>query len=257
MTNSKAKIIGIIPARYGSTRFPGKPLAMVLGKSMIQRTYENALQSKSFDALVVATDDQRIFDHVQGFGGEALMTSPDCRTGTDRIAEVMNPVFRYVEAKIIVNIQGDEPCVNPHIFSLLIHALHQDPKAMVATPITPIRSLEEAMNPSLSKCVVDLQGNALYFSRALIPAGHSQSYRPQITYYGHIGIYAYRLDFLKKYAKLPISPLQEAEDLEMLKVLENGYRIKTVVVDEIPLGIDRPEDIKKVESYLCKQNSSS
>lgn len=256
MFKSKAKIIGIIPARYGSKRFPGKPLALICGKSLIQRTYENCIESKCFDVVIVATDDQRIFDHVQGFGGQVVMTPTECPTGTDRIYEVLLLNLKYQSAEIVVNIQGDEPCVDHSIFFQLIHALHKDSQAVMSTPIVPIQDENQLKNPFQVKCVIDLQGNALYFSRALIPHG-KEGYKSNIQYYGHVGIYAYRQSFLETYVSLPISPLQHAEDLEQLKILENGYRIKTVTVNEAPLGVDHPEDIKKVELYLCKQSSSS
>lgn len=254
---SKMEAIGIIPARFSSVRFPGKPLAEILGKSLIQRTYENAKRCKQLKRLVVATDDQRIFDHVRSFGGEVVMTSLNIRSGTDRLEEVIRNNPEYGDAEILVNIQGDEPCLDPQVIEGLILALQEDRAASVATPIAPLKSVEEAESPSTVKCVRDLRGFALYFSRSLIPGHLGTGLKPEVDYYRHIGIYAYRKEFLLHYASLKETPLQLAEDLEQLKILEHGYKIRTFLVDEPPLDVNRPEDIQKVESYLCKQNSSS
>jgi 3-deoxy-manno-octulosonate cytidylyltransferase (CMP-KDO synthetase) len=249
------KIVGIIPARYGSTRFPGKILAPIAGKTLIERTYHNARLSPLLQHLVVATDDQRIYDHVHSFGGEVVMTSPTCATGTDRLVEAVKKDPRFNDIDIIVNIQGDEPCVDPQVTQQVIEALINDPFAVMSTAVVQLTCLEEAHNPSIVKCVMDTSGNALYFSRALIPAGHTQTMQPHVNYYRHIGIYAYRRDFLLQYAELPRTPLQNAEDLEQLKILEHGFRIKTAVVNQTSIGVDTPEDIQKVEQWLCKQNS--
>lgn len=254
--NKSRKIIAIVPARYASTRFPGKPLVPILGKTLIQRTYENAQRCPLLDDLVVATDDQRIFDHVLDFGGKVVMTSSECATGTDRLAEVIRHNPQFDQADIIVNIQGDEPCLDPVITTKMIEALLGDAAAVMSTAVVPLRSEEEAIQSSINKCVIDLNGYALYFSRALIPAGRTLCFIPSNTYYRHVGIYAYRRSFLLKYAELPPTPLQLAEDLEQLKVLEHGYKIKTVIVDSISIGVDVPEDIKKVEQLLCKPNTS-
>lgn len=158
------QIIGMIPARYGSTRFPGKPLIPILGKTLLQRTYENACQSSALQAVVVATDDQRIFDHVESFGGHAVMTSPNCATGTDRLAEALQLNPQWMRANVIVNIQGDEPCLRPQEIDQVVEALTRDPTASMSTLITPLTDQEEALNPSIVKCVADRQQNALYFS---------------------------------------------------------------------------------------------
>lgn len=253
----KKKVVGIIPSRYASTRFPGKPLVEILGKSLIQRTYENALRCKALDFVIVATDDQRIFDHVKSFGGEVAMTSIDCPTGTDRLAEVVRTMPALADVEIVMNVQGDEPCINPAIIAAVVKALEEDPKASVATAIIPIRSAEEAHNPHVVKCVIDLHGYALYFSRTLIPAGKSLKFHPETITYKHLGLYCYRKDFLLHYADLSPTPLQQVEDLEQLKVLEHGYRIKTVTVGNESMDVNTPEDIKKVEQLLCKQNTYS
>lgn len=257
LNQSGPSIIGIIPARYASSRFPAKMLAMISGKTLIQRTYENALRCPIFDKLAIATDHPLIYEHAASFGAPAIMTSSACSTGSDRLAEALRNHKQFIDASIIIGIQGDEPCVNPEVFQQIADLLIQDPTAVMSTAITRIKSKEDAHNSSIVKCVIDNQKNALYFSRALIPAGHTLKYSAETTYYRHIGIYGYRRDFLLKYSELPQTPLQIAENLEQLKVLEHGYRIRTAIVDELSIGVDNPEDIQKVEQWLCKQNSSS
>ncbi|MFT4553136.1 MAG: 3-deoxy-manno-octulosonate cytidylyltransferase (CMP-KDO synthetase) [Chlamydiales bacterium] len=251
------KAIAIIPSRYESQRFPGKPLALIAGKSLIQRTYENALHCKSLDDVVVATDDQRILDHVLSFGGKVIMTSQNCATGTDRLAEVLKNTDLCNDVDIILNIQGDEPCLSHKVITDVINLLHNDQEAVMGTAAAPLTSLEEASRPSVVKCVIDQQGNALYFSRALIPAGKTQALQENSLIYRHLGIYAFRKEFLSQYGDLPPTPLQMTEDLEQLKVLEHGYRIKVAIVDEVAIGVDTPEDISKLEKFLCKQNTFS
>lgn len=248
-------IIGIIPARYGSTRFPGKPLVTISGKTLLQRTFESAKLS-SINQLIIATDDQRIFDHVQAFGGHAVMTSVDCPTGTDRLAEVLKLHPEWMEAAVIVNIQGDEPCIDPLTIDRVAQMLIQDPNAHMATAVVRLESEEEAKSSSIVKCVMDQQQNALYFSRSLIPGNKSNVFVEKVPYYRHLGIYAYRPSFLLTYQSLLPTPLQMAEDLEQLKVLEHGYRIKVAIVDHVSIGVDTPEDIYKVEQWICKQNTS-
>lgn len=252
---SSMRVIGVIPARFGSTRFPGKPLADIMGKTLIQRTYENAKKCTLLQDLVVATDDKRIFDHVKGFGGHVVMTSEDCPTGTDRLAEVLKNDRKYEQSEIIINIQGDEPCLDPDVIKKVIEILDHDPLAVMSTAIVELPP-EEAQNSSVVKCVIDKNQNALYFSRALIPAGLSQKIQPNVQYYKHMGIYGYRREFLRHYSELTPTPLMQAESLEQLKVLEHGYRIKAAIVSHESVGVDLPEDIKKVELLLCKQNTS-
>ncbi len=253
MTNPDC--IGIIPARYGSTRFPGKPLAPILGKTLLQRTYENAQRCKSLKLIIVATDDQRIYDHVMEFGGNVVMTSMNCETGTDRLAEVIAN-YPHLKSDIVVNIQGDEPCVDPRTIDAVIEILHNDPQASMSTAAVLLESEEEAISPSIVKCTMDQRSNAMYFSRNLIPSNKTGSYCSETVYYRHIGIYSYRSDFLTKYACLAKTPLQSTEDLEQLKALENGYRIKVAIVKSSAVGVDLPEDIQKIEKILCKQNTS-
>ncbi len=162
------KIIGIIPARYGSTRFPGKPLVSILGKTLLQRTYENAKLASSLHTVIVATDDQRIFDHVKSFGGQVVMTAVACPTGTDRVAEVLLQQPNWLTCAAVVNIQGDEPCIDPHAINAVVQVLLEDPLASMSTLVTPLRTEEEALSPSIVKCVMDRHQNALYFSLSLI-----------------------------------------------------------------------------------------
>ncbi len=250
-----AKILGIIPARYASTRFPGKPLVHIMGKTLLQRTYENATKAKVFDQIIVATDDYRIMEHTKAFGGQAILTSSDCLTGTDRIAEVLELHPHLTAAQIIVNIQGDEPCVSPVAIHQMVQLLLDDASAQVATVVTYLKNAIDASNPAIVKCIIDRHCNAIYFSRALIPNNKEQKFDPSQTYYHHIGIYAYRPDFIQLYQKLAPTPLQLAESLEQLKILEHGYRIKVAITEQPSFGVDTPEDIHKVEQWLCKQNT--
>lgn len=254
----KEKVLGVIPARYNSSRFPAKLLHTIAGKSLIQHTYENTKQFAILDDLVIATDDLRILNHVTAFGAKAVLTSDTCPTGTDRIAEVVSRYPQYGDATIIVNVQGDEPCLPHDLVNKVVAQLLADSTASMATAACPIVSKQVALDHSVPKCVMDRQGNALYFSRTLIPSSHKAEYCPNTCYHQHIGVYAFRTEFLLEFPLLPASALQAREDLEMLKVLENGYRIKIAVVpqQEIP-GVNTPEDIAKVESILCQQNICS
>lgn len=251
------KVLGIIPARYASSRFPGKPLIPILGKTLLQRTFENARRVKILDKLLVATDDYRISDHVSAFGGEAVMTSETCLTGTDRLAEVLQKDPSLMQAEAVVNIQGDEPCIDPEAIEMAVNLLLHDTQASMATLVTPLTSEEEAHNPSVVKCVIDQHHNALYFSRALIPSNKKGRFDPRCPYFRHMGLYVYRPQFLLHYQKLNPTPLQLAEDLEQLKVLEHGFRIKVAVTHRACMGVDTPEDLKQVEQWLCKQNTFS
>jgi 3-deoxy-manno-octulosonate cytidylyltransferase (CMP-KDO synthetase) len=251
------KVLGIIPARYASSRLPGKLLIPILGKTLLQRTFENAVQASILDKIVVATDDSRIAEHVRQFGGEAVMTSPSCPTGSDRLAEVLQDHPEWLKAEAIVNIQGDEPCLDPNGIEKAVMLLLSDPKASMATLAAPLDDEEEARNPSIVKCILDLNQNALYFSRALIPSNKNQQFNPLSFYLRHIGLYVYRPNFLLHYQTLKPTPLQLEEDLEQLKVLEHGYRIKVAVIDRAGIGVDTPEDLKKIEKWLCRQNTFS
>jgi len=233
------EVIAIIPARYGSTRFPGKPLALISGKTLLQRTYEQALLSTKIDRVVIATDDERILAHCQEIGAETCMTSSDCPTGTDRVIEACLSLKLH-DQSIILNLQGDTPLIEPHVIDGVIEAL-ESPLEVMATAATPLLNEDELHSPHVVKCVVGLDGHALYFSRAPLKGS-----------YHHIGIYGFRWEFLKHMASFPETPLQQIENLEQLKVLERGFQIKVALVKSRSLGVDRPEDVKTVEDLLCQ-----
>lgn len=249
------RVVAIIPARFGSSRFPGKPLALILGKTLLQRTLEQARKAHSLDRILVATDDVRIRDHVLELGAEVVMTPSTCRTGTDRILAACHATPSLEDADVVVNIQGDEPLLDPAIVDAAVSALLSS-TAVMSTPCCPLQSEQEYLSRHVVKCVTNLQGQALYFSRA--PLGHfsaAQGTTPSI--HRHIGLYAYRRSFLETYGTLPLSPLQLAEDLEQLKVLEHGYSIQVVSVTHSSIGVDVPEDIHRVESVLSWNQSTS
>jgi 3-deoxy-manno-octulosonate cytidylyltransferase (CMP-KDO synthetase) len=242
--------IGVIPARYISKRFPGKALADLLGKPLIQHIYERASRAESLEEVMVATDDERIRDCVRSFGGKAVMTSPDHPSGTDRIAEVASGI----DCDIVVNIQGDEPLLNPEMVNSLVEGLSQDERLNISTAACPIESPRELKDSNIVKVVTDNSGFALYFSRSPIPFSQNTTqtgiernlYRPL----KHIGIYAYRKRFLLKFAALPQTPLETQEHLEQLRALENGERIKVVLSDYHPVAVNLPEDIPKVAEIM-------
>jgi 3-deoxy-manno-octulosonate cytidylyltransferase (CMP-KDO synthetase) len=238
-------ILGVIPARFASTRLPGKPLLFDTGKPMIQHVVEAARTARRLDRIIVATDDQRILDAVRGFGGEAVMTRPDHPTGTDRIAEVIAAI---PEADLIVNIQGDEPELSGESLDLVVALLEADPSAPMATLATPIRDEAIYRDPSCVKVVRSSQGRALYFSRSPIPFhrdGPPDFAAEPPAALLHLGLYAYRRDFLLGLARLPPSPLELAEKLEQLRVLEAGQPIALGIVQERSVGIDTPEDYRR------------
>lgn len=251
-----AKIIGIIPARFASTRLPGKPLISILGKSLIQHTFENAKKIPLIDKLLIATDDPRIEQCAKDFGAEVVMTSPGCSNGTERIAEVLHLHPILAEAEAIVNIQGDEPCIDPSSVEAAILQLMHDSTCSMSTLITPLSSEAEAKNPAIVKCVKDMKDQALYFSRTLIPSSKEGIFHPNVSYYRHIGLYVYRPQFLLEMLQLSPTPLQIEEDLEQLKILEHGYRIKVAITPHSGIGVDTPEDIQKLEQWICTQNLS-
>ena len=244
------KIVGIIPARYGSTRLAGKPLKDICGKPMIQHVYEAAQGARFLDEVYVATDDQRIVDAVAHFGGNVCMTSPDHKTGTDRIAEVA----ATLAADIVVNLQGDEPLVNPAMIDEVIQPFIDEPELPMSTLCVPILDEAALDDPNVVKVVFDQRGNALYFSRSLIPYPRK---RENFTAYEHLGLYAYRKDFLMTYIRLPQSRLEINESLEQLRVLEAGYRLK-VVVSAHPyegVSVDTPEDLERVRQIVQQRAS--
>jgi len=234
-------VLGVIPARYGSTRFPGKPLAPILGRPMIQWVYEGARTATRLHRLIVATDDERILAAVRGFGAEAIMTSPDCPSGTDRAGQVAE----QIPAAIIVNIQGDEPLLRGAALDALIQALETSDAPMASLMA---RAADPAVfrDPGVVKVVVSHDGDALYFSRSPVPSSYSD------YFYRHIGIYAYRRDFLRRFRSWPPSRLEKAERLEQLRALENGAHIRMVEADVPALSVDNPDDIIKVEDFLRK-----
>ena len=233
----------IIPARYGSSRLEGKPLIKVNGKPIIQWVYEKAQQAKLADMIIVATDDGRIFDAVKSFGGEVEMTSVEHKCGSDRIKEV---VMRHPEISFIVNLQGDEPLIKPESIDEVARNVKEDSKADISTLIRKITP-EEAENPNLVKCVVDNNGFALYFSRSKIPFERNAG---KAYFYGHLGIYGYKRNALIKMTELPQSSYEMSESLEQLRALQNGMKIKTSVVDFVPVGIDTAEDVEKFKTLV-------
>lgn len=242
------KFIGIIPARYASTRFPGKPLAILDGKTVIQRVYEQA--TAVLQETYVATDDERIFQTVEQFGGRAVMTRTDHKSGTDRIEEAAEKIG--TDANIIINIQGDEPFIQQSQIETLMH-LFDDPNTQIGTLGKPFESIEAAMNPNSPKIVTDLRGFALYFSRSVIPfvRGQQQSdWLQHFPYLKHLGLYAYRREVLRQVTQLSQSPLELAESLEQLRWLENGYRIRVGLTNVETVGIDTPEDLQRAEAFL-------
>jgi 3-deoxy-manno-octulosonate cytidylyltransferase (CMP-KDO synthetase) len=234
----------VIPARYGASRLPGKPLAQIDGRPMIWYVWENARKSGCATRVIVATDDERIASAVRGFGGEAQMTSPGCASGTDRVAEAA----RGLSEEIILNLQGDEPMMDPSVIDAVALPLLADPAVMMATAAIVQENPEEFVRPSVVKVVVDDRGDALYFSRAPIPHFRDTGCG---TYRKHIGIYGYRRDFLLRLSALPQSPLEDAECLEQLRVLQSGSRIRVVDVTFDSVGVDTPEDLQAVETRIC------
>jgi len=239
------KTLGIIPARYASTRFPGKPLVDIAGKSMIQRVYEQAKKCTQLSEVIVATDDDRIFEHIHSFGGKAVMTSSTHQSGTDRCAEVAE---KYPEYNVIINIQGDEPYIEPEQISKLIGCFN-DADTQIATLIKKVSNEQELHNTNSPKVIINKNSEAIYFSRSPLP--HIRGQEPQnwlqhFTYFKHIGIYGYRADILKQITKLPVSSLEKAESLEQLRWVENGYKIKVAETEIETIAIDTPEDLKKL-----------
>ncbi len=237
----------IIPARYGSSRLEGKPLLKVCEKPVIQWVYEKAQQAKLADMIIVATDDERIFNAVKAFGGEVEMTSVNHKCGSDRIREVAE---RHPEIAYIVNLQGDEPLIKPESIDAVARNVQEDDKADISTLIRVLTDEEEINNPNLVKCVVDNNGYALYFSRSKIPYERNKNVA---TFYGHLGIYGYKRDALMKMTSLPQTPLEKTESLEQLRAIESGMKIKTSVVDFVPVGIDTAEDLEKFKQIVAQK----
>jgi 3-deoxy-manno-octulosonate cytidylyltransferase (CMP-KDO synthetase) len=257
-------IVAIIPARFASTRLPGKPLSDIHGKTLIEWVHERARAAKRPDRVVVATDDERIARAVRGFGGEAVMTRPDHATGTDRLAEAV----RGLDADIVVNVQGDEPMLDPAHVDAAVDALVENPALPMSTLSLPLRSVAEMLAPSVVKVVTDDAGHALYFSRSPIPhvrlgpAADARASAEAAIARGlarkHVGLYAYRREALLRFASLPPSPLEEAEGLEQLRALHHRLRIRVVAMDgEGGVAVDTPEDLERVRALLAPEKGSA
>lgn len=245
------KFIGIIPARYASTRFPGKPLALLGGKPVIQHVYEKV--AAVHEAAYVATDDERIYDVVKSFGGQVVMTRTDHKSGTDRIEEAIEKIGG--EWDVVVNVQGDEPFVAKSQLDTICHCF-DDPTTQIATLGKPFESMEAVQNPNSPKIVVDNMGFAMYFSRSVIPYVRGKEKSSWLTHYPflkHLGIYAYRKDVLRQVTQLPQSSLEIAESLEQLRWLQNGFKIKVGTTDVETVGIDTPQDLERAEEFLKTQ----
>lgn len=243
------KSICVIPARYSSTRLPGKPLREICGVPMICRVWERASRAKSVSEVIVATDDERILAAVENYGGRAMMTRADHKTGTDRLAEVAE---KFPDAEVVVNVQGDEPLIEPALIDELI-AQFADKNLHMATVATELKEPSEMKNPNNVKVVLDRNNDALYFSRSLIPyprnEGKSKTFK-------HIGIYAYRREFLLAYAKMDSTPLEQSESLEQLRALENGYKIRVIISANQFVGVDTEEDLKLVNDFFREHKSA-
>ena len=245
------KFIGIIPARYASTRFPGKPLALLGGKPVIQHVYEKV--AAVLEAAYVATDDERIYDVVKSFGGQVVMTRTDHKSGTDRIEEAIEKIGG--EWDVVVNVQGDEPFVAKSQLDTICHCF-DNPTTQIATLGKPFESMEAVQNPNSPKIVVDNMGFAMYFSRSVIPYVRGKEKSSWLTHYPflkHLGIYAYRKDVLRQVTLLPQSSLEIAESLEQLRWLQNGFKIKVGTTDVETVGIDTPQDLERAEEFLKTQ----
>lgn len=246
-------VLGVIPARYGSTRFPGKPLVRICSKPMIQHVYERAGDSKVIDKLIIATDNDEIYNCARSFGGEVVMTDESIPTGTDRTAEIA----REYSYDIVLNIQGDEPLLEGAMLDRLAQPLIEDKTVSASTLVKRVTEERELTDPNMVRVILDKDGYALYFSRSVIPyynySDNKEDWINNHTYYRHIGLYGYRRDFLFTFVSLKESSLEKAERLEQLRVLENGYRMKAEVVDYTPYPVDVPEDIKIVEELMAEK----
>lgn len=239
------RAIGVIPARFKSTRFPGKVLAVINGKPMIEHVWRQASQCRELSELLIACDHDEVYKAAQAFGAKAVMTSPDHPSGSDRIAEAVGSLAY----ELVVNIQGDEPFIDPKVIDGLVTALISDTTASVATVVKEIKAEEEINNPNVVKVVVDRNRYALYFSRSVIPYNRNAERPSGLRYFKHLGLYAYRKDFLMAYKDWPKSMLEETEQLEQLRILEAGYKIKTIETDIESLAVDTPEDFDKILKF--------
>lgn len=250
----KNRVIAVIPSRWASSRFPGKPLTPIAGKPMIQWVYERTTRASKIFQTIVATDDQRIADVVKSFGGHVAMTPSELPSGTDRVARVVADM----DVDAVINVQGDEPLIDPEAIDLLVDTLLQDDLTPMATLARKITEPEELENYNSARVVIDVNQNALYFSRVPLPFArdlkNKNEWAAHFPYYDHIGIYAYRKEFLMKYSSLPFSILEQAEKLEQLRALENGYRIKVGIGEFKPICVDVPQDVDRVEQRMRELN---
>jgi len=244
---SAPNVVVVIPARYGSSRLPGKPLVSLAGQPMIQRVYERAKLAQRPNRVVVAADDDRIIKAVQAFGGEARMTRPDHRTGTERVAEVA----AHEPGDIFVNVQGDEPLLDPAAVDTAVRAILEEPQAAIVTVATPIKTPGDIMDPNVCKVVLDFDENALYFSRAPIPWVRDTASKTLARHLKHLGLYAFQRDALLEYPTLPQGELERLEQLEQLRWLENGWRIRVAEVEHDAISVDVPDDVARVEKLLA------
>ena len=240
------EVVVVIPARYASTRLPGKPLVLLGGKPMIQRVYERAQQAKRAHRVIVATDDERIVAAVAAFGGEARMTRPDHRTGTERVAEVA----AHVSGDVFVNVQGDEPLLDPAAVDTAIAALLEEPAAPISTVATLIKNAPDIMDPNVVKTVLDFEDNALYFSRAPIPWVRDAAGKIRVRHLKHLGLYVFQRDVLLEYPTLPQGELERIEQLEQLRWMENGWKIRVAEVEHDAVSVDVLADVERVEKLL-------
>jgi len=242
------KILAVIPARYASTRFPGKPLTSIAGKSMIERVWERARRASRVSDVIVATDDERIVQAVKSFGGEAVLTRADHRSGTERVAEV---AVAHPDAEIVVNVQGDMPLIEPAAIDAAIEAVRREEDVRLGTLAVAITNPAEIMDPNIVKAVLDFDGNALYFSRAPIPWVRDRGDTVHAKHLKHVGLYVFRREALLEFATFPQGDLERIEQLEQLRWLENGYRIRVEETEYTTVEVDRPEDVKRVEQLLA------
>ena len=242
------RVIGVIPARYASSRFEGKALALLGGRPVVEHVYERACQARKLDEIFIATDDARIAEAVESFGGRSVMTSSKHASGTDRVAEAV----RELDVEVVVNIQGDEPFISPRTIDQTIEPFESERDLEMTTLMRPIAEESELRDPNIVKVVVDLEGYALYFSRSLVPHPRRQApYRAQ----QHIGLYAYRKAFLLHFSSLPAGELEQTEALEQLRALENGHRIRVIEAEDYSgIGIDTPEDLSRAEKLLGERS---
>jgi 3-deoxy-manno-octulosonate cytidylyltransferase (CMP-KDO synthetase) len=258
LQNKNPFVLGVIPARYASTRFPGKPLIDILGMSMLERVYRQTLQSKSLTNVCIATDDKRIFDHAKQFGANVFMTSDKHPSGTDRCLEAVElflKAFPDHTPNIIVNIQGDEPLIQPHVIDELVSTF-LSPETRIATMVVPFINNQDVQNTNSVKVVFNKESNALYFSRLPIPYKRD-SQESETTYYKHLGLYAFRYKTLQTICTLPMSSLEKTEKLEQLRWIENAIPIRIVITEQDSLCVDVPDDVQRIIQVLIKQNTHS